>query len=352
MSSESKNIQWLDTLRALATLGVILIHVSAPVVNMAFRKNIEYWWIGNLIDSATRCAVPIFLMLSGATMLGKQYELRDFYIRRLTRVMLPFLFWMVAYWIFRWSMLPAMSKPGNVHILINWAIQLLLNEGISKHFWYIYMILFIYLFVPFIAKRIQKLSIKAITLILLLWLILVFMTRDYPLSMYSFTKNLDSRIIGNLLYSGFLILGYYLSILPKHNRRTAIVSGCIYLATIVVTSIATYYLCIKANKLDLRMYSYLSINIIIQSIALFVWIKDTSISNSIILKIQQHISDYSFGIYLVHIILLGVFYRIGIFWTMAHPVISVPSLALITLLSSTAVIFVLRRIPLGKYIAG
>jgi surface polysaccharide O-acyltransferase-like enzyme len=352
MSTDSKNILWLDSLRALATLGVILIHVSAPLVNMAFKKNVDYWWIGNVMDSATRCAVPIFLMLSGATMLGKKYVLKDFYLRRVSRVLIPFLFWMVAYWIFRWSMLPALHRPLGMNAIIDWGIKLLLNEGISKHFWYIYMILFIYLFVPFLAKGIQKLNLHAISNIVFLWAVFTFVLKSVPLNMYSFTSHLGSRLLGNLLYTGYLVLGYYLSVLPTNNRKVKISAGLIYCVTVIVASVVTYHLSTKAHKLDLSMYSYLSTVIIIQSIALFVWVKDCNISNKYILWIQNIMSDYSYGIYLVHIILLGLFYRIGIFWTMAHPAISVPAVAVITIVSSIAVIFILRKIPLGKYVAG
>ena len=95
---QSKSVvQYLDSLRALATIGVILIHISSPLVNMTWSKNMPYWWVGNVADSLVRFAVPVFLMLSGATMLGKEYSLTDFYKKRFLRVFLPFVFWLGMY---------------------------------------------------------------------------------------------------------------------------------------------------------------------------------------------------------------------------------------------------------------
>ena len=102
MSNSGKSIQYLDTLRALATLGVIIIHISSPLVNMTYGKNMPYWWIGNVVDSAVRFAVPLFLMLSGATMLGKEYKLSDFYKKRFMRVFIPFVFWLLVCVWFLW----------------------------------------------------------------------------------------------------------------------------------------------------------------------------------------------------------------------------------------------------------
>ena len=66
---EKSKIQYLDILRTLATIGVIIIHTSSPVLNMAYGHSMSEWWVGNIFDSASRFAVPLFLLLSGATLL-------------------------------------------------------------------------------------------------------------------------------------------------------------------------------------------------------------------------------------------------------------------------------------------
>ena len=352
MAGKTTNIQWLNTLRALATLGVIVIHISSPLVNMTYSKNMPYWWIGNIVDSAVRFAVPVFLMLSGATLLGKQYQLGEFYKRRFSRVLLPFIFWLAVYWVYRWVMLQTAHQPHSFQAIMKWGGNLFLKEGVSKHFWYIYMILFVYLFVPFVGKCLQKINLSTLSNILLLWVVLCFSLKSIPLNMYNWAGDYGSRLLGYGLLSGYLLLGYYLSKLPKLSCKIRVSAVVFFVLTVAISAGATYFFSQKAHKLDLSMYAYLSVNTIIQSIAIFIWAKDIDIKNYFIVQLQQSISNYSYGIYLVHIMIIGILFQNGIYWKIAHPLISLPLLTFIVLISSFLIIFVLRKIPGGKYIAG
>ena len=353
MDSKINKVQWFDTLRALATLGVIIIHISSPLVNMNYGRNMPYWWIGNVVDSAVRFAVPLFLMLSGASMLGKDYKLGEFYKKRVLRVLVPFLFWMVIYWVFRWTMLLPAEQPHKFQAIAQWAIDLFLKEGISKHFWYIYMILAIYLFLPFMGKALRNLKGSLIVYLLLCWVIFNYACRSVPINQYSWSADYANKFLGYFMHSGYLVLGYYLSRLPSApTRKIRFSAAAIFILTVAVSAVFTYILSRNAHKQDLSMYSYLSINTVVQSIAIFIGLKDLSIKNKYISWIQGTISNYSYGIYLVHILVIGVLFRCGIYWSFAHPLISLPLLAAMVLACSSGIIYILRKIPLGKYVAG
>jgi len=352
MHLKTNKIQWLDILRTLAILAVIFIHITSPLVNMNYIKNMHYWWIGNVVMSASRFAVPIFLMLSGASMLGKEYKLGEFYKKRIVRVLVPFLFWMVAYWIFRWTMLLPKLQPQNIQDVIKWAVDLFLKEGISKHFWYIYMILAIYLFLPFIGRALRKLNSSTILVLLMGWIMLAFACRSLPINQYCWTADYANKFLGYFLHSGYLVLGYYLSKLPVITPKIRFSAAILYLLSVGVAAIFAYYNSKNAHKLELSIYSNLSVNSIIQSIAIFIFVKDLCIKNKYISLIQSNISDYSFGIYLVHIIVIGILFRFGIYWSFAYPLISLPLLSAMVLICSLAILFVLKKIPLGKYVAG
>ena len=352
MDSNTINKQWLDTLRAMAMLGVIIIHVSSPLVKMAYGKNMSYWWIGNVADSAVRFAVPLFLMLSGVTLLVKDYKLGEFYKRRFLRVLVPFLFWMIVYWIYRWLILLPKEQPKELQSILQWAINLFLKEGISKHFWYIYMIVFIYLFVPFMGKGLRKLSNNAILFLLTGWIILTFFLKSTPLNIYNWSGEYFSKLLGYFLYSGYLVLGYYLSKLTINSIKIRYFTSVVFIISVMAAAVSTYYFSKSAHKLDLSMYGYLSINTIIQSIAIFLTFKDIEIKNKLLSFIQHTISDYSYGIYLVHILVIGIFFNNGIFWTIAHPLISLPLVTGMTLITSYCIIYILRKIPFGNYISG
>ena len=351
MTTKATNIQYLDTLRGFATLSVIIVHVTTPVLKMMYGRNMEFWWIGNIIDSCVRFVIPVFLMLSGATMLGKEYSLMEFYKKRWMRVLVPFLFWMVAYWIFRWSMLMPKEQPKELHSILQWAVDLFFKQGISKHLWYIYMILCIYLFVPFMGKAIRRLSDSTILYLLMGWILLNQAQITGLISLASWPP-FAQKLYGYLMYSGFLVLGYSLFKMRTPSNKIRYWAIIVFLLTIIVSAVATYFLSRQAHKLDTTMYGSLTLNTMLQSAALFILLKDFTFTNRILNWTISTMSNYSYGIYLVHIMVIDTFFRNGIFWTMAYPLISLPVVVMLTLITSLGIIFLLRKIPFGKYISG
>ncbi|MDQ6971139.1 MAG: acyltransferase family protein, partial [Mariprofundaceae bacterium] len=81
---------WLDNSRVLAVFAVILVHVSDGFVSH-YPMGSEYWWIGNIYDSAVRWCVPVFVMISGALLLdpAKHENLNTFYRKRFSRICIP-----------------------------------------------------------------------------------------------------------------------------------------------------------------------------------------------------------------------------------------------------------------------
>ncbi len=352
MVAKTTNISYYDTLRALATLGVIIIHIASPLVNMTYGKNMQFWWVGNLIDSGARFAVPVFLMLSGATLLAKECSFYEFYKKRFLRVFVPFIFWLLIYWGYRYLMLLPHQKPLDFSATINWAIQLFLKEGVSKHFWYIYMILFLYLFIPFINKALLHFRTKTLLYLILFWLLLTVIFKSTPFNLYGWANNFGSKILGFFLHAGYLFLGYYLSMYVKNSQKLKFSAITVFMLSILFCAIYSYYASKNAGKLNLSMYSYLSINTIIQTIAIFLWIKNIKFENKHVTWLQNAVSNYSYGIYLVHILIIGVLFRNGIYWNFTHPILSLPLLLVVVLICSFGIIYIIRKIPLGKYISG
>lgn len=350
MTNKKENIQWLDTLRTLATLGVVLIHVSSPIVNTTFHQNLNYWWIGNFLMSLTRYAVPMFLLLSGATMLHQEYKLSEFYRKRLMRVVVPFLFWIIVYFFFRYFTLPTKTPPVGFNNILSWARKLFITEGVSKHFWYIYMIIFIYLLLPILSKVAKKVSNKNMPYLLISWIIIASWCTRYAANMYLFTDL--GRIFKYVLFTGYLFLGSYIYTQVKVSNSIRIISFIIFICTVAISAFSVYFTSIAANRTNQNIYNYMSLNTIIQSIALFILIKNWEIKNKIVEFINKEISNYSYGIYLVHILILGIMYNHKIFWSMAHPIISIPIVFTLALVTSYFTIYLLRKIPYGKYISG
>lgn len=353
MNSENstKNIQYLDSLRVLATIAVILIHVATPVMNMNFGRNTGFWSIGVVINNLVRFAVPLFLVLSGATLLTKQYSLVEFYKKRMSRVLIPFLFWLPAYWVFRWFMLREWERPYRFDAIVRWGTDLFVREGVSVHLWFVYMILLLYLFIPFIAIILKSASRKSIVIFLVVWMLINHLQLFGVFNIGSFSL-LFQKLYGYMLYIGYLVLGYYLHTLNSQYRLSRISAFKLYIFTVVIASLFTFYLSVQSGKQTLTVMNTFTLNTLLQVVAVYFLLKNIEFKNKYLVRFIQTISNYSFGIYLVHIMVISLFFRIGIFWTMAHPLISVPLVLFITLITSFIVVFLLRKIPFMVKFAG
>src|SRR3546814_10665596 len=83
----------MDTARIGACFMVVVLHVAA----MNFGVFDNQWWASNFYDSMTRSCVPVFLMISGVLLLGKQETLAVFYRKRFARILPPLQFCYMFY---------------------------------------------------------------------------------------------------------------------------------------------------------------------------------------------------------------------------------------------------------------
>ena len=350
--SKKQKIDFFDTMRAIAMLSVIIVHVTMPVVKMSFGKDMDSWWIGNIIISIFRIGVPVFLLLTGATILLRDYKLSEFFQKRIVRVLLPFLFWALAYIIYRWLILSEPKQPHGFEQLYPWLKNLIFKEHISLHFWYIYMILVIYLFVPFLGKGLRLMSDKSIMVVLISWALLNLSLMFPPVKEFVNNHLFSPKLFVYFRYSGYLVLGYYLRKKAYTFNNMKWWSGGIYLIIALFIALFTYYISKSEHRLNISMQSNLSLQVIVQTIAFYFLLTNVQLKNNKLIFVRDIISNYSYGIYLVHVMVIGVLFLNGIFWNMAHPLLSLPLLYLIVLGISTTIILLIKKVPGGKHISG
>ena len=96
--AKPKRIFYYDVLRALAIIGIVFCHVSVSYVSRDINSPNLY--ISVFFDCFRDFSIPIFVMLSGALLIGKKDTLIKFFKKRLSRLFIPFLFWVLVYIIF------------------------------------------------------------------------------------------------------------------------------------------------------------------------------------------------------------------------------------------------------------
>lgn len=340
---------WAENLRVIATVSVIFLHVSAITV-MQYGKvsNLE-WWAANVYDSSVRFCVPIFVMLTGALILPKDYELGAFLKNRLIRIVLPFIFWSFVYIVYKLCLEALWGEKPSLLGLLNEAL-VLIQHGVSFHFWYIYMILEIYLFVPVIGKWVRNCNEKEIIYFLLIWLFtLVF----FKPGVLDFVPKIDLKYFTG--YLGYLVLGYYLAFKQfKSPSAVKLVSKLLVVIGVVITIVGTFLISFYNARFVDVFYLYLSPNVLLASVGVFLFFVNgnKNLNSKRITIIRDVINRFSFGIYLIHVLVLDLLDIFGINNNLISPVLGIPLITIFCLMLSVGIIFIVNKLPYGKYISG
>jgi surface polysaccharide O-acyltransferase-like enzyme len=147
-----------DFLRLVATIGVVLIHVTATTMGAAPGgvRHASAWILWpNLL---ARWSVPAFAFLTGALLWARKTTLTaghvgSFFRRRIGVVAVPYLAWCAVYFLFSRltgtgaaSRLPAGLWPG-----VRATLSLLVQGKLWYHLYFIPVVLMLYLGAPFIS---------------------------------------------------------------------------------------------------------------------------------------------------------------------------------------------------------
>jgi surface polysaccharide O-acyltransferase-like enzyme len=141
-AERARSIQYINRLRILAIYSVVTAHVAMGLT-MQMRPFTANWWLGCWLFYIAHAAIPIFVMISGALLLGneRQESAVEFYKRRLYRAGIPLVFWTVVY-------LAVRQVVDGEHLTAGAVVKLILTGDPYYHLWFLYMIAGLYLVTP------------------------------------------------------------------------------------------------------------------------------------------------------------------------------------------------------------
>ena len=297
----------LDCTRIIAVLAVIMIHTVMGFVNFDI-SSLSYIW-GNIFDSLSRVGVPLFIMVSGALMLDekKKISVEKVFSKYILNIAFLFVLWSFIY------MIPKMAKAiiEDKPITFNYIIKHLVSGGF--HMWYLIMIIGLYLIIPVLKLFVKKENSDNIAYIILVSVIFMF----FPI-LLTCLSDLDSLFdvlceqLARLEY-GFIgvfptyfITGWYVKHVGVKHKNT------IYLSALISVFIITMLVQITGNYSD--AYSYSNILVYLYSLGVFTFINEIC-GNKVSSKIVEKLSNLTFGVYIVHIIVLEI---VNMFFYNAH----------------------------------
>ena len=195
-SSQPHRIVWVDVLRFLAIFMVICIHCADPFnVSPEARSNPEFNFWGSIYGSFLRPCVPLFVMITGLLLLPVNMPIQSFYKKRLLRIAVPFLVWSVLYNLFPWitgvlglssaviADVFAYASPDASQsfgdAMTNIALIPFKFNVYTVPMWYLYMLIGLYLYMPFFSAWIEKANLSQKKIFLGIWGITLFLPYAY-----------------------------------------------------------------------------------------------------------------------------------------------------------------------------
>lgn len=342
--SENKSIVWVHYLRVIATFGVVLLHSAAPLLYKFNELPKGFWWYANAYDSLVRICVPLFFMISGFLLLGRQEPLPEFFRKRFNKIAVPLLAWSAIY-VF-WKAFVEHSDRISFYSLYSIALT-----PAYYHLWFLYAIIGVYLYVPIMRVLAAHSGRLLLRYYLLLWFVAVAII-PFGEKITKIGSRIDLLAISG--YAGFFLLGHCLAKL-EISKGKALVAGLAFLAAVALTATGTSYLTLRSNgELVDYLYGYLSPNVIVMSASFFVLARyvlgqSQVFLNPSALRLVESLSSASFGIYLVHAIFLsalnGGYFGFVLNGSAFHPALSIPATALIAFIFSYLTVMMIKRIP-------
>lgn len=336
---------YADVLRVVASFAVIMVHVCG---NNWISEDVHSlnWNILNVFDSAVRWCVPVFVMLSGMFFLdpARKVTYKSLFTKSLLRVATAFALWSVFYAIITRITADTPQSIG----------QTLLNIVYGHyHLWFLYMIMGLYLLVPILRKFTQTASRRDIEYFLALYCVFTIISpvlAEFPVAQIfsNIAYRLDLRPIAG--YIGYFVAGYYLKAFDfsRVAKRTIYALGVIgFFATIVLTWAAS----MDWQAPNEQWYLYFAPNVAAMAAAVFLFFKEHITGEHFslrMMKLVSSISACSFGIYLVHAEINRLLTSAGFDAVFISPIIAIPLICAIIMLTSYLIIWVLSKIPLFR----
>jgi surface polysaccharide O-acyltransferase-like enzyme len=334
---------WIDYLKTIALGTVIIGHIAADFYRKFGEVPLADWWLTNLINATFRFAVPVYVMASGALLLGRSWNTEEFYKKRAVRLIPPLIFWNLLY-----LGLYVYYGMDIQTVLWNFKALIIVNGYVAPHLWYLSMFTCLMLFVPFINKFVCGEKPTARDLGILIGVTFPFFVLNTISSVASNIYDLDMQWYTIFpWYMVYFIAGYYLDrysdSIPLRNN--AIVGLILFLIS-VGAWLGYYSVSTLGVKKDYFLINELGGLTFVLSLLVFLLAKRMS-HILVERKFITAIAQASFGMYLIHEIFNGLFYSIAPDY-FSHGLIYIPGIALLTFIFSFLSITLLRKIPVMR----
>ena len=343
---------YLEVLRIICIVLVIFNHTS-PDGYMAFigETNGFLYGLKMFMSILCRIAVPVFFMISGALLLGRQESLKVLFTKRILRIVLVLVLVSVPYYIWR--------TPDAAPSVVGFFLMLITGAATTS-MWYLYAYIGFLLMLPFLRAAAARLKEKEYIYLLIAHIIFTvfFAVLDHFIFKEGHNTDFSITIIieTNVFYP---LMGYYIENVMDSSRfrqKNYWSAGILSLIAVFVTiGISILYYQIQREALDIDAYqTFFEVLLCVPAISLFFILKGVIRvkEGSAWYRILSCIGGAVFGVYLIDPLLRGLLssHVHRLLDPIVGSFVSALALVMIVMILGTSVICLLKSIPYLKKI--
>ncbi len=342
---ERKNTAYITLLSVVAAIAVVMMHTNDCYWHFSTER---YWVTANWLNALCVFAVPVFFMISGATLLDypARYSTGEFFKKRVTKTVVPFLAWSGICLALNVLVYKTVSAED---LSVKFILNGLANNSFNSVYWFFWPLFGAYMCIPLLAavpkeKRRVLFTYLAVACFVVNGVV-PFFIRTFLLGVrWPLSIGVGS---GYLLY---LFIGYLL----KEYETKRWQRLCIYAAALgglFLYSYGTQVLSFEAGRIVDTLKGATNITSVCYATGVFVLFRQ--VGNRLmdvkwLSKTVYVLKDYTFCVYLMHMpILQGIkglfdFDTRSILWRVGGFLVIVPLCMALT--------WVLRKIPIVRSI--
>ncbi len=346
-----KRLVHYDLVRVIAIFAVIVVHTSGTLYRVTAPITSFNWQVSNIYSTSGKFSICIFMMVSGMLFLNpkKDITIKALYRKNILRIVSAFIFWSVAYALFGLWVKIQMNgfSDGYMHSFFIDVVN-----G-NYHMWFCYMIIGIYMIVPFLRLISGNENLMKYYLILsIIFVSIIPVLQQLPDSVSVPVTIVVTQLKLNFVlgWVGIFILGYYLSYC-NITKKAEVIIYILGTLSLILTIILNSLLSVRNNQNYEGLYELTNINILLTAMAVFIYfrlhvskVEFSERSKKFILLL----SECSFGVYFVHVFIIILFQQYALAQKLFNAVIAVPVLSAGVFIFSTILIYFFRKIPFAR----
>lgn len=338
-----KHSLYISVLSVISSFAVVMLHTNGCFWEFSTEF---YWFTANIIESIMYFAVPIFFMISGATLMNycERYTTKEYFVKRIQKTLIPFVLWNIV------GLIYCVLRNRIVFSDISFLdfFEMMFNNRIVNIYWFFIPLFSVYMAIP-LFSAISKEKRKSIFTYLAIGGFMFNCLLPLMGSVFRFEYNNALQIGVVSEYLLYVIIGFLLYEYECEKKLRYIIYS-FGIVGLLLHILGTYYLSMNAGSVISTFKGYNNLPCVLYSIAIFVFVKQLVRyrEDNKAIQFVASLNKYTFAVYLMHWFIMDI--MISVFNIDIRTIVYRVGAPVIIFAICILIAKIVRQIPFGKYL--